>query len=46
MRCKTKQREDSRSATILGYRRITITVAAVYDRRSRFSGGPAQAGLR
>jgi hypothetical protein len=24
---------------ILGYRRITITVAAVYDRRSRFSGG-------
>src|SRR5213596_98563 len=24
---------------ILGYRRITMTVAAVYDRRSRFSGG-------
>jgi hypothetical protein len=31
---------------ILGYRRFTITVAAVYDRRSRFSGGPAKAGLR
>lgn len=46
MRCKTKQREDSRSdppriisGLILGYRRTTSAVAAVYDRRKWSMGG-------
>jgi hypothetical protein len=38
MRCKTKQRKGSRPDLILGYRRTTATVAAVYDRRIAVAG--------
>ena len=42
MRCKTKQRKGSRSAQILGYRRITRRAAVMTAERSRASAQPGE----